>query len=496
MSLQYNMALTGGARASSNARVCVFLLFGAMAAFQLVQQIHIIAFSYPLDYRENVVLYRAALIAHGQSPYSHLPASQSQYGFVTDYFGALGMLLTGPSFVAPRFISAVAMLLWSALLGVYAMRRTADWLTGFAVFAFGYVSSFSHPETALAFPNALGSLFFLSSILVPLLGEFSVWSLAVGLAAAWLGFFAKVYLGLGPAFIIAWLLLSRRWREASLFAAASIALLCVSLFVIARVFPDYLDSTLGLVPAPLGWDAIWLLLQSGYFLLVALPLVLYLAHSLRFMPNQQRRAVLKGFNGVCAAIALLILLKIGGNKLQYYLYFYQFLFPFLLLLGIDCAGAEGKEKRNLLICLFANTALMLLVAQQHTPLTQVEQSFQNIAAKLPNGDLSRVLLDPPASFFAIRRGQDPADVGQREFLRDAPGRPHSLFLAAQADVEAKKRAGFYALVLTDGLQPAGNQDLDRCYDLASRQLLPLYAEDVAVDVWMRKPACESSGGRP
>ncbi len=492
MSLQSSMALTE--RASGNVRIGAALLFGAMAAFQLVLQIHIIAFPYPLDYRENVVLYRAALIVHGQNPYSHLPASQSQYGFVMDYLSALGMRLTGPSFVVPRLVSAIAMALWSALLGVYAMRRTADWLLGFAVFAFAYVSSFSHPETALAFPNALGSLFFLSSVLVPLLGEFSAWSLAVGLAAAWLGFFTKVYPGLGPAFIIAWFLLSRRWRSAALFAVCSIALLCVSLFAAARIFPDYLDSTLGLVGAPLGWDGIWLLLQSGYFLLVAFPLILYLAHSLWTMPREQSRATLTGFNGICVAIALLILLKIGGNKLQYYLYYHQLLFPFLLLLAVDCT--EAKESRKFLMSLFAGTALMLLVAQQHTPLAQVEQSFQNLAAKLPDGDLSRVLLDPPASFFAIRRDQDPADSGQREFLRDAPSRLHTLFLAAETDVQAKKRAGFYTLVLTDGLQPAGNRDLERCYALTSRQTLPLYAEDVALDVWKRKPACELTGRVP
>lgn len=476
---------------ATQARSRLFAAFTAAAllGWQLWQHFRILAFPWPLDYRENVVLFRGALAAAGHSPYSQLPFSQSQYGFVMDYLSAPLMLLFGPNFLGPRLVAGTAILLSSLLLAVYAARRSGDRLLGFMVFALAYVASFSHPQLPLATPNALGSLLFLVSVLVPLLGDFRAGALAIGLLAAWGGFFAKLYPGIGPAFVIAYLLVSRAWLKAAVYALCSLALLGASLLFVPRVFPGYFDTTLGLAHAALKWDGAWLLVQTGYFLVLQSPLLAFLIWRTKRMPPAQRWALLTGFSGISAIIAASVLLKIGGNKLQYYLYFHQLLFPFLLLLAVDSAGKDRSARHSLLICLLGSTVLMFLVARQYIPLSRIDASFRAIAAELPRGDLSHVLLDPPAAFFAVERGQIPVDDGQTEFLRDAGGHPHALFLAVAQDVAVRKRSGFYSLVFTDGLQPSqDHSDLARCYRLEEARQLWLYELGIPLQVWIRK-AC-------
>jgi hypothetical protein len=222
--------------------------------------------------------------------------------------------------------------------------------------------------------------------------------------------------------------------------------------------------------------------------MVTSPLLVFLAGRLWRMPEAARRALLRQPSVICVLFAGLILLKIGGNSLQYYLYFYQLLFPFLLLLALDSAGREEQPRRMLVLCLTGGMVLMFFLAQLRTPLSKVDASFQEIAALLPQGDLSHVLLDPPAAYFAIARGQTPADDGQTEFLVDAKGVPHDLFAANAALVEARKRAGFYTMVLTDAWQPSqDHSDLSRCYRLTDSRPWLLYELSMARQVWTRKP---------
>lgn len=470
-------------------RPFAFLVAAFLLAWQAWRHLSIVVFPWPLDYRENVVLFRATLAAAGHSPYSRLPFSQSQYGFVTDYLSAPLMWLFGGGFFGPRLLSAVAIILSSLLFAVYARRRSGDWLTGFVVFALSYIASFSHPEMPLAFPNALGSFLFLLSVMVPLLGEFRASALAIGLLAAWAGFFTKLYPGIGPGFVIVYLLVSRAWLKAGIYAFCSLLLLGISLVLVTRILPDYFDTTLGLAHAALGWDWAWLLVQGTYFLVVQMPLLIFLIWQTWRMPPAERWKMLTGFSAVGAAVATLILLRIGGNSLQYYLYFFQLLFPFLLLLTVDLASnKDGHSRQYFTLCLLAGIALMFLVAQQRSPLARVDASFRALAAELPPGNLEHVLLDPPASFFAIQRGEIPADDGQSEFLRDAKGRAHALFLAAEADIAMKKRSGYYFTVMTDGLQPSqDHSDLSRCYRLRDDRRLWLYELDIPLKIWVRKP---------
>ena len=459
-----------------------------LLSWQAWQHFNIVTFPWPLDYRENVVLFRSALVAAGHSPYSQLPFSQSQYGFVADFLSAPLMWLSGGGFIGPRLISAAAILLSALLLAIYAFRHSGDRLSAFMVFALAYIAGFSHPEMPLAFPNALGSLLFLLSVMVPLLGNFRTGALAIGLLAAWAGFFAKLYPGIGPAFVIAYLLVSRAWLKAGLYALCSLLLLGGSLVLVTAVFPDYFDTTLGLAHTALGWDWAWLLVQAVYFIVLQLPLLIFLVWRTWQMPRTERWKLLTRFSAVCFAVATLILLKIGGNTLQYYLYFYQLLFPFLLLLALDSAGRDALARHNLVLCLLGSIIVMFLVTQQYSPLPRVAASFRALAAELPQGKLDHVLLDPPASFFAIRRGEIPADDGQTEFLKDAKGRPHALFLAAEAETARNKRAGYYSLVLTDGLQPSqDHSDLARCYRLRNTNRLWLYELDIPLAIWVRKP---------
>jgi hypothetical protein len=462
-----------------------------MGLWQLVLHLRIIAFAYPLDYRENTDFYRARLVAAGRNLYdsTSLPFSHGQYGFVFDYLAAPLMLLLGPGLAPTRLLAAVAIVLSGLLLAFYAWRRTGDRLLAFAAFALVYVSSFSHPGIFLGFPNALGVFFFLLSVMLPLLGDFRTGALVAGIVAALFGFYTKIYFGFGPAFLVAYLLVSRAWSKAAWLALVSVATLAISLWLVGLVFPFYFATTISVVGAYPPWDWRWLLVQSVYFLMLQAPLLIYLVWRCWQLPRDQRLALATGFSGVATAIAVLMLLKLGGNVLQYYLYFDQLLFPFLLLLALDSVGEAAPSRHNLLICLAANIALMLFLAQQHTPLAKVAQSFAKIEARFPPDGIGHILLDAPASYYAIAQGQVPVDQGQTEFLGDVGGTPHALYLAELADIAARKRAGFYALVITDDWQVNRNHDdLKRCYVASGSQDLWFYQLSIPAQFWTRK-AC-------
>ena len=161
----------------------------------------------------------------------------------------------------------------------------------------------------------------------------------------------------------------------------------------------------------------------------------------------------------------------------------------MVLLALDSAGGTAQTRCNLLICLAANITLMLFLAQQHAPLARVAQSFAKIEARFPKDGIGHVLLDAPASYYAIRQGQVPVDQGQTEFLGVSTGTPHDLYLAEMADVEARKRAGFYSLVITDDWQVNRNHDdLKRCYVLSGSQDFWFYQLSIPAQFWTRK-AC-------
>ena len=473
------------------ARLVLAAGLAAMVLWQFVQHVRIIGFFYPLDYRENTAFYRALLVSVGRNLYdrSSLPFSHSQYGFVNDYVAAPFLILLGTGLTSTRLVAALAIVLSALLLAWYAQRRTGDRLLTFAVFALAYISSFSHPGIFLGFPNALGALFFLVSVIVPLLASFSAVALAVGAAAALLGFYTKIYFGLGPVFLIAYLLVSRDWRKAAWFALASAVALELSLWIVGRIFPYYFDTTITLVGTLPNWDWSWLAVQSTYFLVLQAPLLAFLVWRFWHLPPRRRRTLATGFSGVAIMVAAILLFKMGGNPLQYYLYFYQLLFPFLILLALDSVGEAAQARYNLLICVAANTALMLFLAQQHTPLARVASSFENIEAQFPKDGIRQVLLDAPASFYAIRQGQTPGDQGQTEFLGVASGTPHAMYLAETAAIEERKRAGFYALVITDDWQVNRNHDdLMRCYTPSATQYLWFYQLSIPAQFWRRK-AC-------
>ncbi len=468
--------------------------FAALAAgalvWQLIEHIRVIGFFYPLDYRENTAFYRALLVSKGRNLYdSHaLPFSHSMYGFVNDYLAAPFVLLLGPGLFSVRIVSALAILGMSVLLSVYALRRTGDLVLAFAVFVLVYVAGFSHPGIFLGFPNASGEFWFVLSVMAPLMGRFSTVSLAVSLGAALLGFYTKVYFGVGPGFVLAYLLVARCWSRALGFALASAAAFGVSLAVTIRAFPYYYETTIHLMGALPAWDGGWLAVQSVYFLVLQLPLLGFLVWRFAHLPGRERWMLATGFSGIGVFVAVILLFKMGGNIGQYYLYFYQMLFPFLLLLALDCVGKGRGARYSLLICLLGHTALMLLLALQHTPLSQVQDSYAQIEARFPAKGLERVLADAPVSFYGIRNGGTPIDQGQTEFLKDTGGVPLALFQQQLAEVAARKQAGYYDLVITDGWQVSqDHSDLARCYIRTGAQDMWFYALSIPAQFWTRKP---------
>ncbi len=475
--------------------ICMASLM-TIICFLAIKHLDLIIFKWPLEYGENVELYRTLLASQGTNLYdgTTLPAGHSQYGFLYNWISIPFLNMFGPGFTGPRTVSAIFNLLSAFVLAAYAHNKKLSMPLVVAVFTWAYASTFTHTSNFLSYPVGVGGFFFLISVLIPLHYQFSKWSLVFSLVASLLGFFSKLYFGFGPAFIVIYLLIKHRVLTAATFAFAGLLLYGITLTAINHIFPYYYETTIKLSISLPTWNGVYLLKQIRYFIKLFLPTILSIAFTYWLSPKDLRRTFLKSFGFISFLTALLILLKMGGNEGAYYLYFYNILFPFIAIMLIDWASLSIIIRRYILMGLIGNTIVFLAMLTAHTPLQKIASSFTQIE-QLAEGKKS-VLLNPPASFLRIIKEEIPEDPGQVRYLAFTNGFAKYSYEAQQKKIADAKSSRFYELIFTDNIEAdKENVILNLCYLKSKRIDLSMYNQYAAVDVWIPKSACDSIGNK-
>ncbi len=456
------------------------------------KHLDLIIFKWPLEYGENVELYRTILVSQGVNLYdgASLPAGHSQYGFLYNWISIPFLNIFGLSFTGPRTVSAIFNLLSAFVLATYAHNKKLGTPLVVAVFTWAYASTFTHTSNFLSYPVGVGGFFFLISVLIPLHYQFSKWSLVFSLVASLLGFFSKLYFGFGPAFIVIYLLIKNRILTAAAFTFVGLFLYGITITVIHYVFPYYYETTIKLSISLPTWSGLHLLKQIRYFFKLFSLTILSIAFTYWLSPKDLRRIFLNSFGFISFLTALIILLKMGGNEGAYYLYFYNILFPFIAIMLIDWASLSIIIGRYILMGLVGNIIIFMTIMTAHTPLPKIANSFTQIEQFAR--DKKSVLLNSPASFLQIIKGEMPDDPGQVRYLAFTDGFPKYSYEVQQKKIADAKSSRFYELIFTDNIEvDKENAILNLCYLRIKRIELSMYNQYAAVDVWIPKSTCDS-----
>jgi hypothetical protein len=217
------------------------LIAGAFLLVHVVLALNVVLYPYQHEYREAAPLLVVRALLDGRNPYSFevQPAYTYVYGLLypllsTPISKALGLTLANA-----RIMSWLCAMFAALLVFRFSRRATGSpALAGLLAAAF----LFSDPQRATAQPDDLGVLLLVGSMLVPLWGKFSLLSLSLGVLLSILGFYTKSYYLIGIGYTAAYLFIFRSKGRAIIYFVSAIALLALSMGLINRILPAYLNN--------------------------------------------------------------------------------------------------------------------------------------------------------------------------------------------------------------------------------------------------------------
>ena len=227
----------------------LYLIAGlSLVAALLFNHHQIVNARYAIDYYEGAMSAITGLIAEGHNPYAYefLPQFTNPYpplynliaAPLTHWFGNTLPLHRG---VAGGLIIASCLLCYGATLRASGSKThsLAAAATLYAVLLYN--------STPLASTNSTGIVLFLASTLIPWHYNFSNRSLAASIACGVLAFYGKQYFILGLGLVSLYLFIAVSKRRAILFGTISAICTALSLFLVIKSSPYYLDTTVFLL---------------------------------------------------------------------------------------------------------------------------------------------------------------------------------------------------------------------------------------------------------
>lgn len=460
------------------------------------RQVEIVTFELPLEYRENVDLWRSYLLWKGQNPFSYqfYPTSNSQYGIVYPLIVSWFYSVCGFSFLAPRLVSFIFLFPPIFLYIYIALREKVSTLNIGLIAAVALFAETLHSGNFLAMPNALGMTLFCFAVLLPWLLRFSLISLVLTVFLSCLGVLTKLYFGFGAIYIFVYLIATGQWLKGAQMACFGIFGFITTYATVYYFLPAFIESNILLNVSTARWNLEHLWLQIRYFIEALFGLFLLL---LIFKRSLIQNGLFSWRNPITFGFFFFsfLLIKMGGSDGQFYLYFQHLLLPFVMAAVIRVCALH---KRRLLVSLFLCLNCMLLwkTEAERFSLSSVRNRFSVIGREvsLTIANSSPVLLDAPLSYFKIIEGLVPDETGQMAGLSEfGSGEIRKLYIMHNDNVREKLKQHQYNYVYTDEFQSSSlyNHDLiNRCYQKNGEYKLKLIEQEFFVYRWHPKQCTE------
>lgn len=377
------------------------------------------------------------------------------------------------------------------LLGLFLWQGAKEKLAPihlFLICGIVYASCLIHVGNMLAMPNTLGLALFSLSVLIPPLQRFNNLSLIASCIFAGLGFFTKIYFGIGAFYILLYLLVNKKWGSfwfmLMTFFATTIALAMLATYLM----PAFYETNIALNANLATWQPKLIWLQSRYFIKVFFGFIVLLV-SCKWLCPQTTIYTLKNPYLFGLIFSSIVLIKMGGSDGQFFLYFHHLLIPFLVPLSIQIIKAS-KKKTILSVLLLLNLLLLYNLSLKHNELEAIERSFHGIENKTylldPKAEL---LYNSPTSYFAIKLLKTPNEQGQVEGLIVSKGEAGAMYQAQINSIYENIRNRKYRQIFVDEWQMNKLKPLSNCYNKTETFEIVMYAQRNKTEMWVPKNQC-------
>ncbi|MCA3238978.1 MAG: hypothetical protein ING32_12435 [Curvibacter sp.] len=455
----------------------------------LWMHLQIIQFPYPLEYRENSDLWRAYLIHSGRNPYSYenYPAANSQYGYVFPWLSSLLFSFTGVSFLPLRLVTFLAILPMMVVFFYGGIKHKVNPVTLLVSLSIVYAVHLMHPGNFLGMPNTLGTTLFTLAVLLPPLTGFRRDAMFMSAVLSAVGLFTKLYFCFGIFYVGLYLLYVRRWRDLLFLSLVSLVVLAASIAVVAFFMPGFLESNVLQNAAVTNFIPKLLWLQTRDFVRVFFAFVVLIVVARKYGEPESSKGLKDPYIFGLLFFGIL-LLRMGANEGQYYLYFQQLLLPFLVVLFFQRAGKiSGTWLVHLL--LVWNLAVIYTRDVRKFDLDVAQASFEEIERQINSlGAREKILFNQPLSYFAISRGITPNDHGQVAGMLWTKGEGHQRYIAQNGKVREDIRSRIYSGIFLDKWQSDQTSNIDlvtKCYRLDKVFTLRMYEQKLPVTLWLQ-----------
>jgi hypothetical protein len=313
--------------------------------------LRLVFFPYQMEYREGAIILTTQAFLKGINPWAlqNNLTYINVYGFVYNLIVLPFAWLLGNQLWIHRLISFAAIMgqLWIIALVMRKKGIGWQWITFAGLFVWlGQI----YYTTPLARPDALGQLFFLLTLFIPLIYNFSLRSLLLSAAFGVLGFYTKPYFVLGLPLVATYVFLFISKKKALWYAGGSLLVLAVSAILVNKIFEAYflnvvfshIADTNSIYSYMVGQFIkfardYWALLFIGFIAVIQ-----FLAMSSNYWKNLRISLLPIGdpffsqsldFNFFTLIITTaLIYFSLGRHNGTYQDYYYQLLTPFLVIL--------------------------------------------------------------------------------------------------------------------------------------------------------------------
>ncbi len=403
----------------------------------LILHLRLVFYPYQMEFREGAIVLTTEAFLKGINPWSleNNLTYINVYGIVYNALALPFAAFLGNSLWIHRFMSFLAVIgqLW---LVVKVMRQKGiAWL--FAGFAsiFLWLGQIYY-TTPMARPDTLGQLFFLLTIFLPVLGNFSKKSLFFSLLFGWLGFFTKPYFVLGLPLVTMYLFLFENKLRAIGYAIIGILWIVISSLLVNHFFEAYFLNVVfshiadtNSIYEYLVYQTVRYITEYWSILLVAFIALIASSVNLRiskfgkfpvnFNPQKPFLLFKMDFLLFCLLIScVLVYASLGrhnGNRMAYY---YQLISPFLIILVFDILTRYPQVRAVAILIISINLIFHSYGNLKPDLQAWPVDNWQKIQAILKQSN--EVIHSPAITYEVMKAGLPVMNSGQTSYFYPYP----------------------------------------------------------------------------
>ena len=341
----------------------LFFLYLCDFCVQLISyHYQLIIYPYPLEVREGAMLVTTNLLLQNINPYNleQMPLATNVYGIFYHLIVYPLAQLWGPTFMVHRAVSGSAIILSCGLIALFLRKHNVRWIYSFAAALLLYALWLFH-STPIAKPDALGGLFFLLSVFLPVLLRYTSFSLVLSIVFGIFAFYTKPYFLFGILCVGSYVFLFVSKQKGFYYSVSAFLLGVLSALIVNSISNVYFLNVFFIHKNEYSYSFDYTNWQFMLFLTVHAGLIAIIL--MYFLLNTQ--SLYKKYRKTCinfcdfrkplvdfpiafsvyglALSVLLVYFILGTHRGNFMVYHFQLVSPFMIVSALSSSRPDFKE---------------------------------------------------------------------------------------------------------------------------------------------------------